>query len=273
MTLRNTRLWTGVALGVMFATMAIGCGTTKEADSTVSPIFENSGPEEKDASSVAEDEVNSGQDLVTDHDDATELIDFDAIEEKMLSVLGDQTAISRSSSDLNAREFRVERDKESGGFYGENCLDAEEAAIDFTTDSAQHMTAIVSEDESLTPSNPPNVEWVIVEAFSTIEDAQTANNLDVTATKACGGDDAQLDETQRSIDGTVVSIVNEIMGEGLLEQPYISSQEVRIQDGTVLYTYRYQPDPMAGLEGKDHSLSDGELFESAGKRLIAITEG
>lgn len=266
------RSWTSVALGILFASLAAGCATTTEPDSAAEPHVDTPSSQEEVTSSVEEDEVNSDKDLVAGNDDATAHINFDDLEEKMRAVLGEQNAISRSSSDLRARELGVNLDRDSGGLYGESCVNAEEEAVDFTKASANHITAIISEENSLTPSNPPDVEWVVVEAFSTLDDAQTAHNLEVTATEACGGNDAQLEETQRSVDGTVVSIVNEMIGEGLFDEPFISSQEVSVQDGTTHYTYRYQPGMSAGFDGIDLSLSNDELFESAGKKLIAISD-
>lgn len=266
------RFWTSVALGTITAVLATGCATASEDEAAVSPQFGGPASEEQVTSSTFEEAVSSDENSATENSDSAELINFDALEEKMLNVLGDQSIVSRDSSTLRVRELDIKMQSDHHPLYGEKCTSAEEDAIAFTRANAQHMTGLISENDSLTPSNPPSVEWVNVEAFSTLEAVQTAHNLEVAAAEVCGGSDALLEETQRSIDGTVVSIVNETIGEGLFDQPFISSQEVSVQEGTVLYTYRYQPDIMAGFDGVDLSLSNDELFESAGRKLIAIAD-
>lgn len=189
----------------------------------------------------------------------------------MLNVLGAETAISRSNLSLESQETRLRISGEET--LGTEYVNASEEYIEFAQQGAEHMIAVVDEEFSIAPgSPPPDLESVTVEVYSNLEELQQADSLEVASVTACEGADAQLEETQQSVDGRVLSVISNITGEGLLNEPVTSWQEVTVQDGTTRFTYRYQPDPTLGLAGNDLGLSEDELFEKAGSRLLEIID-
>src|SRR5699024_9998866 len=133
----------------VFALMSTSCGS----DSNTTP---NTSTSDHDA---GEEHVTLDEDTVDDLSSSNvatpDSFDFDSLERTIREVLGSETAISRSNLTLESQETNLRISGEER--LGTECVSATEEYIEFASEGADHLTAIVDEESSITPGSPPEL--------------------------------------------------------------------------------------------------------------------
>lgn len=192
--------------------------------------------------------------------------EVNSIEEALRELFGEDTAITDSNFELETISLRIQLT--NGERQRPECVEAEQEYIDWASSEAQHLSALIAEESSISPAQPPSIEAIIVEDFSTIDDMQEVDSLEVAAYEKCyPGLNNVVEKRERTLDGKVISIENTLLGEGMFDDPIVIGQELSVTSGSMRFSYHY--DPEVSFD-KDLSLSDDELFKKAGPRLLEV---